>query len=66
MHTTLVSMVLPGVPPPPHAHIGTKFSHHILAPKLLCVTFSLRPEEALLVLTLQKLVSLEILYSVLL
>ena len=50
----------------PHIHIGAKFSCPILAPILVTITFSLRPEEALLVVTLQKLVSLKKLYSVLL
>ena len=49
-----------------HIHIGSKFSCPILAPKLVGVTLSLRPEDAFLVLTLQKLVCLKNLYSVLL
>ena len=43
----------------PHVHIGTKFFCHILVPKLVSITFSLRPEEALLELTLWKLVCIQ-------
>ena len=47
----LVIMVLQGCLPFPNAHIGAQFSKHIFVLKLVSITFFLRPEEALLVLT---------------
>ena len=52
----VVSMFIPGVfplvSPHPFAYFGTIFPTKILVPKLVNIAFSLRPEEALLVLTL--------------
>ena len=44
------------VPLHPSAYFGSIFPNKILVPKLVSIAFSLRPEEALLVLTLWKLV----------